>query len=147
MMPTAQDLISPTPRKLRRRTQWLIVAITALPLAIFGSVSCAHAATPHLPQIVVGDWCYFGGEVPGVKNAAIYAPCKEHVSGGGCEDITLRPDGFGSCGGEPLLECRVTRTKQTIYGLEVDYRCPKGTEHHLMNMLSPDRLMITWGLK
>jgi hypothetical protein len=107
----------------------------------------AAAQAPRLPQIVVGDWCYFSGEVPGVKNASVYAPCKEHVSGGGCEDITLRPDGFGLCGIESELECRVTGTKQTIYGLEVDYRCLKGTEHHLLNMLSPDRLMITWGAR
>jgi hypothetical protein len=114
-------------------------------LMMLATIVPAFARAPRLPQNVVGDWCYFGGEVPGVKNAAVYAPCKEHVSGGGCEDVTLRPNGFGSCADDARGECRVTRTKQTIYGLEVDYRCLKGTEHHLLNLLSPDRLMITWG--
>jgi hypothetical protein len=115
----------------------LIAAMT------MGLAAPAYAQTPNLPKIVVGDWCYFGGKVSGIENANVYAPCKEHVSGGGCEDLTFRPDGFGSCG-DVGTECRVTRTKQTIYGLEVDYRCLKGTVHHLLNMLSPDRLMITW---
>jgi hypothetical protein len=115
-----------------------------------GTAAPAHADA-RIPAAFVDDWCYFDGKVPGVENASVYSRCKgpdRGVSGGGCEDITLRPEGYGGCAsGTKEIYCYVTRVTQTPFGLDVRYRCPGGGtgRHHLLNLIAPNRLMITWG--
>ena len=83
---------------------------------VAGGTTAPAQADARIPAAFVDDWCYFDGKVPGVENASVYSRCKEPdrgASGGGCEDITLRPDGYGSCAsGKMELECRVTRVTQ-----------------------------------
>jgi hypothetical protein len=126
-------------------------AILAIFLAsvCFSALSTAHAAPLQMPRIIQGEWCYLGN-LPGgwnndgaelkLNNAALYAPCSEHVGGGGCEDVTISRDGYvpGLC----QKACRPTSITLTMYGYDVRYQ--QCGMRQLFNLISKDRLVITW---
>jgi hypothetical protein len=118
----------------------LLLALLALAVA---PLSAAAAKTLEMPRIIRGEWCYLGN-LPGPDSkAALYAPCSEHVSEGGCEDVTITRDGYvpGPCSAGV---CRPTSITLTMYGYDVRYACENGPMRQLFNFISPDRLVITW---
>jgi hypothetical protein len=121
--------------------------------AVLIGTGVAYAESPHLPPVVVGEWCSPGGGAgwslyAGGVDAVLYVNCKDDVIGSGCESITVVPNGMGfSADGEvdPCNpRCRVTNTTNTIYGLDATFDCG---ERLLLNMIAPDRLLITWNWK
>src|SRR6185295_14400463 len=104
-------------------TKHLILMTLALAVA---PLSAAAAKPLKMPRMIRGEWCYLGN-LPGPDSkASLYAPCSEHVGGGGCEDITITRDGYvpESCSSA----CPPTSITLTTYGYDVRFACEGGPE-------------------
>lgn len=136
-------------RSMKALDYTVTAVLTLITVIIFlGETTCpnAHAAEVRLPPVVIGEWCYLGQQ--GLLNVArvnaqLYANCKDNVGGGGCEDISFFPDGMGNSANPCGPKCRVTHTSNTIYGLDAEFDCDGHKDRKLLNMVAPNRLLIT----